>query len=139
MFNPLRSTGSPPQTLAKVLSGPRLLYGVSLISILTSLFLFALAVSFSRIALLPLHSLALAATDDIIGQSRAFVNPFFASLYGNNIEIVVFELCFAYIIHNPECSEYIQSIYILMFVNSNVAIHPKRLYFCLNTANLLIK
>ena len=41
---------SPPQTLAKVLSRARLLPGVSLISILTSLFLFALAVSFSRIA-----------------------------------------------------------------------------------------
>ena len=81
MFNPLRSTGSPPQTLAKVLSGPRLLYGVSLISILTSLFLFALAVSFSRIALFPLLPAAsaavLAATDAIIANTILFVNPFF--------------------------------------------------------------
>ena len=135
MFNPLRSTGPPLKHSPKCSQELHLLYGVSLISILTSLFLFALAVSFSRIA----PSLALAATDDIIGQSRAFVNPFFASLYGNNIEIVIFELYFAYIIHNPECSEYMQSTYILMFVNFSAAIHPKWFYYCLNTANLLIK
>ena len=67
-----------PQTLAKVLSRARLLYGVSLISILTSLFLFALAVSFSRIASsLARFTLALNARV-IITKSHAFVKGKFS-------------------------------------------------------------